>query len=325
MRPSVPSCSPLVRLNSVVLPAPLGPMMARRSPGLTSRLTPSTARSPPNALETFERLSAAAGSAMASAVLAGREVAIVDGLLEELFRLVLPELRHVGKDVDHRVPQLPVLLLDLADVDVLDGVAVVVELDGAPRRVGDRDFPESGKEFFAVLHFAPHGLGRLVDPASGRVAGLRVVRRHLAILLSVLGHEALVDRSVDGGAVDEGTDPPDGLVAQRGQDELVERRAAADERQLGPKPGVLVLLGETERRDRRHQREDRVGVAPDLAQVGREVRGVERGPQLLDYLAAGLLEALLETAHLLPPEGVVHGDGHDLFVAEGLQDRKSVV
>src|SRR5258708_6036091 len=35
-------------LNNVVLPAPFGPRMARRSPGLTARVTSATARSPPN-------------------------------------------------------------------------------------------------------------------------------------------------------------------------------------------------------------------------------------------------------------------------------------
>ena len=43
MRPEESGIAPEMRLNSVVLPAPLGPMRARRSPGRTSRLTPSTA------------------------------------------------------------------------------------------------------------------------------------------------------------------------------------------------------------------------------------------------------------------------------------------
>ena len=40
MRPVVTGKRPLIRLKSVVLPAPLGPMMACREPALTSRLTP---------------------------------------------------------------------------------------------------------------------------------------------------------------------------------------------------------------------------------------------------------------------------------------------
>src|SRR5829696_6907561 len=45
--PAVGGNSPEIRLNSVVLPAPFGPRMARRSPGLTSRSTSLTAWTPP--------------------------------------------------------------------------------------------------------------------------------------------------------------------------------------------------------------------------------------------------------------------------------------
>src|SRR5262245_21136772 len=65
MWPSLGRVSPLIRLNKVVLPAPLGPMIARRSPAPTIKLTPSTARSPPNSFVSPLRLSAtAAGSAI---------------------------------------------------------------------------------------------------------------------------------------------------------------------------------------------------------------------------------------------------------------------
>src|SRR5437016_6816183 len=123
-------------------------MIARRSPGPTVRLTPSTARSPPNSFESPLRLSAAAGSLMrlglgpASAELARREVAVVHGLLQEILGLVLPELRDGRVGVNDGVPELAVLLLDLADVDVLDRVAMRVELHRAPWRVGDLDLPQ---------------------------------------------------------------------------------------------------------------------------------------------------------------------------------------
>src|SRR3954462_40048 len=45
--PAVGGNSPEIRLNSVVLPAPLGPRMARRSPGRTARATSLTATTPP--------------------------------------------------------------------------------------------------------------------------------------------------------------------------------------------------------------------------------------------------------------------------------------
>src|SRR5215210_2441151 len=43
---------------------------------------------------------------------AGREVARIDRLLEELFGIVSPELAHVRIGLDHRVDQPPALLLD---------------------------------------------------------------------------------------------------------------------------------------------------------------------------------------------------------------------
>ncbi len=54
MRPPVGGSAPAMALNSVVLPAPLGPMMARRWPRGTVRLTPSTARKASNATTTSE-------------------------------------------------------------------------------------------------------------------------------------------------------------------------------------------------------------------------------------------------------------------------------
>src|SRR5258708_37154076 len=64
-----------------------------------------------------------------------REVARVQRVLEELLRVVGPELAHVGIGVDHAVHQAPVLALHLADVDVADDVAVLIEPDLAARGV----------------------------------------------------------------------------------------------------------------------------------------------------------------------------------------------
>src|SRR5262249_27190838 len=54
-------------------------------------------------------------------------LAIVDRMLEELVRVVGPELADVGIVRDHGVDELTALLLDLANVDVADHVAVLVE------------------------------------------------------------------------------------------------------------------------------------------------------------------------------------------------------
>src|SRR2546422_2149673 len=243
-RRSVGGVSPLIKLNRVVLPAPFGPMMARRSPDPTARLTPSSARSPPNSFERSVRLSAGLGDpvmslARPSAVLARRKVPVVHGLLQEIVRLILPELRDGRIGMDDGVPELAVLPLDLADVDVLDRVAVGVELDRAAGSVGDLHPAQRLQELLAVLHVAADDLGRLVDPSGAGVAGLREVRRDLPVPLAIFRDEFLVHRRVEGGAVDQGGHAADGLVTEGRQHELVKRRAAADEAQLHLQPGVL--------------------------------------------------------------------------------------
>jgi hypothetical protein len=52
--PEVAGRTPVTTLNSVVLPAPFGPMMALRSPGKTLRFTSWTAWSPPKLLEALQ-------------------------------------------------------------------------------------------------------------------------------------------------------------------------------------------------------------------------------------------------------------------------------
>ena len=53
IRPAVGGKKPLIRLKNVVLPAPLGPMTARSSPGSTSIDTWSTATRLPKWRDTF--------------------------------------------------------------------------------------------------------------------------------------------------------------------------------------------------------------------------------------------------------------------------------
>src|SRR5713226_5040668 len=75
-----------------------------------------------------------------------REVARVHRVLQELLRVVGPELAHVGIGVDHAVHQAPVLALHLADVDVADHVAVFV------RKVERKD----GRLVNSVIHTYPN-------------------------------------------------------------------------------------------------------------------------------------------------------------------------
>jgi hypothetical protein len=57
-RPRVAGKSPVTMLNRVVLPAPLAPITARRSPAATENETFSIAVSAPNTRVTFSRRSA---------------------------------------------------------------------------------------------------------------------------------------------------------------------------------------------------------------------------------------------------------------------------
>src|SRR5258705_13292015 len=125
---------------------------------------------------------------------AGRPVPRVQGLLEEVFRLVGPELGHGRVGVDDGVLELAALPLYPANVDVLDGVAVGVELDRPARGVGDLGFPERGQEGRLLLYVAIHGARRLVDPATAGIAGLGEVGRHLVEAPAVLRHELPVHR-----------------------------------------------------------------------------------------------------------------------------------
>src|SRR4249919_1496821 len=151
--------SPQMTLNSVVLPAPFGPRIARRSPWTTSRSTPSTARSPPKRRPTPRKRRA--GSAFSTdgaasvtdllddlvrddAVLddldlplprqlplhARREVATRRGLArreEPAERLI--DVRHVA---GQRCRRLAVLALhDLQRILVLDRLTTAVEIEHA--------------------------------------------------------------------------------------------------------------------------------------------------------------------------------------------------
>ncbi len=59
--------SPVMRLNKVVLPAPFGPMISRRSPGSTLRLTLVVTRKPPNDLLKLSTTSAVMAAAPSDA------------------------------------------------------------------------------------------------------------------------------------------------------------------------------------------------------------------------------------------------------------------
>src|SRR5262244_600559 len=210
-------------------------MIAWRSPGMILSVTSRTARRPPKLFESarssrtgsppFARASvftavslpiaSEATGALAMeprptaaliAVFAGREVAAVDRRLEELVLVELPELGDVRIGLDDGIPELllvvaeHLLLLDLLDVDVLHGIAHVVDADGT----ADGIQFQRGQLFDELLgagEVALIVLDDLVDHLRRRVVGLRVIRRHLAELGAIFLHERLVLRRFQRGAV----------------------------------------------------------------------------------------------------------------------------
>src|SRR5216110_3106920 len=95
-------------------------------------------------------------------ILRGRPVARVHRILQELLRLVGPELAHVRVGVDHPVHEAPVLALDLADIDVADHVAVLVKAHRAAAGV-DLDRAHRLHERLLVLDIALDPLQRRVE------------------------------------------------------------------------------------------------------------------------------------------------------------------
>src|SRR5581483_297772 len=167
--PELGGKSPAITLNSVVLPAPFGPRIARRSPGTTSRSTSRNACRPPKRRPTLRvrragtALAAVGASCTAASVkplrkLAddlGRDHAVDDGPLlagprqgpllarreraprrrrarAERAAERLVDLRHVRDRAD---VQLAVVQVELLDELILDRVAVLVEADRPVARV----------------------------------------------------------------------------------------------------------------------------------------------------------------------------------------------
>src|SRR5207237_2383863 len=122
-----------------------------------------------------------------------RPVARIARLLQELFRVVGPELAHVRIGIDIRIDEPTVLLLHFADVDVADDVAVLVERDRSAQRL----HPYAAQrldEGLLVLHLALERLERRVEYFPVEVGARRVLARIVAVLRAMGSYEAVVDR-----------------------------------------------------------------------------------------------------------------------------------
>src|SRR3954454_9557886 len=209
--------SPAMTLKSVVLPAPFGPRMPRRSPGVTARSTSLTAWSPPKRRPTprrrrIGRASFASGCASLKPLLdqLARDDAVLDDLdlaLPGRLRLLARRLRAAGRrallreeaaerlrhvrDVpDDGRRQLAVrALLSLQRPLVLDRLAVALELDDAAARalVAGLDRPRQARldlpaelalRLRQALNQRPRRVVVVVDEPVGVVAAVQP-REHL--------------------------------------------------------------------------------------------------------------------------------------------------
>ena len=152
MRPAVGMKSPVIALNSVVLPAPLEPRTARRSPAAILMLMPDKrdqgAEVTGDAIE-LQRMRAGAlqaccqgivrhvhrpPPAFASGLRAARVVAADLAERQELLLRNAQRLVHLRHDLDELVVELAVGALgDFGQEDVGDRIAVLVERDLAGR------------------------------------------------------------------------------------------------------------------------------------------------------------------------------------------------
>src|SRR5262249_11038491 len=167
----------------------------------------------------------------------------VGGSLQELLGLVGPELRHRRIRVDDGVDELAAGFLHANDVDVLGGIAVLVELDGAARIRHRLDGAADGRhELLPVLDLAVQRLRGLGDPPSravhdgGEVGGCpsHLGRGEL--------HEDLVGRILQGRAPEQRAHDAHGLVAHAAERALIRHHAGTNERRLGLEPRLAVLL-----------------------------------------------------------------------------------
>src|SRR3954464_12617886 len=337
--PELGAVSPEMTLNSVVLPAPFGPRMARLSPCATSRSTPATASRPPKRRPTprKRRLGAAPPVTAASVNL------LPDDLRDDL--LALPRklplrargevaarrrrlrregaaegLVHVGDLADGLDGQLPTLQVELLVVHVRHRVAVLVELDRPVRRV-QHHLREGGLQLLLTTRDVPaHGLEALDQREGVRVVAVREDRRLLPgtraerrDLLERLGEERVPRPGRRGG---------EGARRARAAD-VGARNAVAELLELAPRPPeevadellpvdrpvrLLVGLEERDQPGAADADEGAVDVRRELLCEGRVVRRVERCEDAFRHLAARPAEVGDEAGRGRPCEGVVVGD-----------------
>src|ERR1700722_17056172 len=341
MRPAVGGNAPAMALNSVVLPAPLGPMMARRSPRGTVRLTPSTARSASNATTTSEsvrigsdtvtfvdtqmRNTRALRALKGMIKLSRSRLSFLDSLEGPRVRrllhvglgIIFPELRDARIARDRHIPVFSIgALHHFADLDVVDRIAVGIELDGrAEWRSRQFGLEHRVDESIAVLRLAADLLQRFGHPHHAGIHREAVKRGNLAILGFIILGELRCHRIVGAFGKMGGRDDAVAFLAECADHGLIGGVHRAEQREFALEAEACILLDQPRRIRAGFHGEDRIDLQiRQLAEIWTEVGGVERMPELLDDFAAAFGEDLSKTAALFVAEGVILADGRDLLV-----------
>src|SRR3984885_7008856 len=334
IRPAVGGSAPAIALNSVVLPAPLGPMMARRWPRGTVRLTPSTARSASNATTTSE--SVRIGSDTATFVdtqmrntlralkgmirLSRSRLSFLDPLEGPRVRrllhvglgIILPELRDARIARDRHIPVFSIgALHHFADLDVVNRIAVGIELDGrAERRSRQLGLEHRVEERIAVFDVAADLLQRFGHPHHAGIHREAVKRGDLAILGFIILGELRCHRIVGAFGKMGGRDDAVAFLAKRSDHGLIGGIHRAEQREFALEAEACILLDQPRRIRAGFHGEDRIDLQiGQLAEIRTEIGSVERMPELLDDLATAFGEDLGQTAALFVAEGVILADG----------------
>src|SRR5436309_2393264 len=280
--PAVGENAPVMMLNSVVLPQPLGPMMQRSSPAPMDRFTPRSTWRPPNCLETPQTSRS--------------------GGVTERRRTPSPLALALRLDEAQVLEQYLPLVLRLGDDDVEIGVTVFRTQPHHP--VAGLE-PEAGHGVDDLLPVHRAGpLDALDEEAGQHVVGVHRVA-HDGVFpeaLLDLGHERLGLRLVQG--ADEVGDGDDGLglVPRQAGDVVL---AVAEPRELGFRLAARrhELLDEGDGVRPHHVEHQHLGTRLlDLAHRAGEVLHAERGVLLAHDPAAGLLGRLAHRlVHLARP------------------------
>src|ERR1700722_5930705 len=167
MRPAVGMKSPVMALNSVVLPAPLEPMTARRSLAAIFMVTPDSATSAPKCRATLSSSSACApdsckrvatdtsvtGSLSSERLRAARIIAAGLAELQEFIFRNAQRLVDLRNDLDKLVEERAVRVLGHFRQEIVgDGVAVLVERHLAGRRIKNEACQRRPQLAAAVRH-----------------------------------------------------------------------------------------------------------------------------------------------------------------------------